>query len=226
MKKPEQNQADAIKGSRTAAMTKEERAKLEIQAANIEFNQVEQLKERAVAVAKATIATGILWLELCKYIRANAIAPKVVSRELAALGFNKVRISEVNRVANAADEVWNEYEARGLGFRHALELVRNGKPTPILELAFDEKERGHYLPSGTQAAEGEASGESSTEGASPAKDQEAIDAESLARAVKTALQKAAALGVKSRSFSSESHILVIKAKTKAQREKVSASGKV
>lgn len=203
-------------------MSKDERAKLEIQAANIEFNQVEQLKVHAIAVAKATIATGLLWLELCKYIRANALAPKVVSRELGALGFHKTRISEVNRVANAADEVWNEYEARGLGFRHALELVRNGKPTPILELAFDEKERGGYLPSGEVTAPGEGSGESQTDGNTPSKDQEAIDSESLARAVKTALQKAAALGVKSRSFSSETHILVIKAKTKAQRAKVSA----
>jgi len=140
--------------------------------------------------------------------------------------FVKTRISEVNRVANAPDEIWNEYEARGLGFRHALELVRNGKPTPILELALDEKERGGYLSSGEEEAEGETEGGGGTQGPAPEKDQEAIDAESLGRAVKTALQKAAALGVKQRSFSSESHILVIKAKTKAQREKVSASGKV
>jgi len=222
MKKATQNEADAIKGSRTAAMSKEERAKLEIQAANIEHAQCEQLRQHGLAIAKATIATGLLWLGLCKYIRSNAIPPKVVSRELGTLGFNKVRISEVNRVANAADEVWNEYEARGLGFRHALELVRNGKPTPILELAFDEKDRIGYLPAAEESNQGEGAGESESGQKASGKDQEAIDAESLARSVKNALVKAAALGIKSRSFASETHTLVIKAKKKNPSGKVSA----
>jgi len=215
-----------VRGSATAAMSKEERAKLEIRAANIEHNQIEGLKTHAIAVAKATIATGLLWLELCKFIRQNSLAPKVVSEQLGALGFVKSRISEVNRVANAPDEVWNEYEARGLGFRHALELVRNGKPTPILGLAMDEKEGSRFVEASAEVSPSEAAAESGTGQAASAKDQEAIDGESLARAVKTALIKAAALGIKSRTFSSESHVLTIKAKTKAQRAKVSASGKV
>jgi len=223
--KPTVETPASVRGSATGAMSKEDRAKLEIQAANIEFQQREQLKAHGVAIAKATIATGLLWLNLCKYIRTNSIPPKVVSGELVALGFAKTRISEVNRVANASDEVWSEYEARGLGFRHALELVRNGKPTPILELAFDEKDRGNFVEAGTEGTPGEGAGEAGTSGAPSEKDQEAIDGESLNKAVKMALVKSAAFGIKQRSFSSETHILVIKAKTKAQREKVSASGK-
>jgi len=82
------------------------------------------IRKVADEIIKATVKTGRLYFDLCMYIRKNQISPKLVSFELSELGFNRVRISEINRVAQAADDVWNEFEAQTIGFRKTLEMTR------------------------------------------------------------------------------------------------------
>jgi len=81
-----------------------------------------------VKVGKEIIAqTGKLaekYWELITYIRKNSVAPKLVSFELTKLGFKRSRVSEVNRVANAANDVYKNYEAKMIGLDKALEMAR------------------------------------------------------------------------------------------------------
>jgi len=65
-----------------------------------------------------------VYYDLVTYIRENKVGPKVVSYQMGEMGFNKVRISEVNRVAGAPDALYNQFAARALGFRNILRLVR------------------------------------------------------------------------------------------------------
>lgn len=74
--------------------------------------------EILVQVAK----TGEKYLDLCKYIRENMVAPKLVSHELSQLGFHRNVISKINKVANASNDVWNEYAARLIGFNKVVEI--------------------------------------------------------------------------------------------------------
>lgn len=63
--------------------------------------------------------------ELVVYIRENKVAPKTVSGALLKLGFKRSRVSEVNRVANASDALFSQYEAKLIGLDKALEIARN-----------------------------------------------------------------------------------------------------
>lgn len=83
------------------------------------------LQQFGVEITTATVKLGSKYFELCKYIRTNKIAPRLASHELAKSGLHKVRISEINRVANAGDDVWHEIEGRLIGFQRALELSRD-----------------------------------------------------------------------------------------------------
>jgi len=72
------------------------------------------------------VETGRVYLDLCLYIRSNTVEPKLVSTEMAAMGFNRQVISRVNKVANASDELFSQFEARTIGFNKVLELSRGG----------------------------------------------------------------------------------------------------
>jgi len=201
-----------IRGQVSAGMSKEDKAKNEIQAANLEGRQIEELRAHGIAIAKATVATGLLWLNLCKFIRANAIAPKLVSEQLGSLGFNRVRVSEVNRVANAPDDVWSEYEAKAIGFRNALDLVRNGKPTELVGILADGSLGREAIAAEAESASGESEGDSGTGSEAPGKDQESRDAEALNKAAKTVLVKSAALGKRSFKLETDLYLLTVKRK--------------
>lgn len=86
------------------------------------------LKVKFDSVAKqivlGTAKVGVLYLELCRLIRQEQLAPKTVRKWLQECGFHKTRISEINRVANAADAVWNRFAASTIGFRKVLEISR------------------------------------------------------------------------------------------------------
>jgi len=64
-----------------------------------------------------------------------------VTEILKGLGFHKVRISEINKVANAPDDVFTHYQARAIGFNKALEFARVDKDgvheTPAAKLLKD-----------------------------------------------------------------------------------------
>jgi len=77
---------------------------------------------REIIVATGEVAGK--YLTLCLYIRQHKLGPKEVSVPLTKLGFKRSRISEINRVANAANDVWNDFEAMQIGFKKVLELER------------------------------------------------------------------------------------------------------
>jgi len=110
-----------------------EAAAVSVQSA-IEVKHAEQVRVIGQHIISKTGEVAGLYLTLCRYIRANRLAPKLVSHELTALGFKKSRVSEINRVAQASDKLFNDYEAKMLGFDRTLALARveiQGQP-PVL----------------------------------------------------------------------------------------------
>lgn len=101
--------------------------------------------EKVFGLGQAIVSTvgelGQKYLDLCSYIRSHKVAPKLVSIELSRLGFKRSRVSEINRVAQAADDVWDQFQARHIGFKDTLELARAGaagvETTPAAKLLVD-----------------------------------------------------------------------------------------
>lgn len=101
-------------------------------------------------IIKATGEIAGKYLVLVNYIRSHKVGPKLVTDTLLKLGFKKTRVSEINRVAQASDEVFSKYQARAIGFDKALEMARkvdkDGKviaePTPALKLLADAHQIG------------------------------------------------------------------------------------
>jgi len=103
----------------------------------VAVKQATEIHTLAEEIIKATGEVAGRYKDLCLYIRNNKVAPKLVSFELGRLGFKRSRISEINRVANAPDKLWHEYEAKIIGFDKALELTRkqlNDKGAEIVEV--------------------------------------------------------------------------------------------
>jgi hypothetical protein len=129
-------------------------------------------KEIAFEIIKSTVELGEKYLTLCLMIRSNNIAPKQVSTWLKDVGFHKVRISEINRIAHGPDDVFEKFKARSIGFRGALQLSRGNleemkKITEVandpslaalaaeceIEAAEEEKEVSSALPANASAQE-------------------------------------------------------------------------
>lgn len=108
---------------------------LQAVAKGVEDGYVQNLQEMGEQVIRQTAQVGMVYLEICRYIRKNQIAPKLVSFALSQKGFHRVRISEINRVANAAEATWNEYEAKTIGFGKVLELQRASVVKAIADLS-------------------------------------------------------------------------------------------
>jgi len=90
----------------------------------VESRDEKEIREIGEAIIRKTGEVAGLYLSLCLNIRANKIGPAIVTRILKELGFHKVRISEINKVANAPDDVFSHYQARAIGFNKALEFAR------------------------------------------------------------------------------------------------------
>jgi len=92
---------------------------------------------------EAVITVGQKYVELCKWIRQKQIAPKMVTNLLIGLGFAKSRVSEINRIAQCADELWKEYEAGLIGRNRILELARHAnEKDDLLGIDADERQEG------------------------------------------------------------------------------------
>lgn len=151
-------------------------------------------------VIAAVAATGERYLELCSAIRTHKISPKVVSKTLLAVGFNRQVVSRINKVAQAKDEDWEAYKARSIGFNQCLELTRgkDNAPTPATAMIPE------YTPELAITNGGKSS--------KPAKPQEEQDAGKMNRACKVALAKFAALGEQTLRVETDYAILTIKKK--------------
>jgi len=114
-----------------------------------ETAQADAIRGLGVEIIQAVGAVAGKYLQLCLYIRRNAVAQKLVAFELQRLGFKRSRISEVNRVSQASDAVFAQYQAKLIGFDKCLNLSRVEKPgtLPVATVAAQELVRGHYLNS-------------------------------------------------------------------------------
>jgi len=102
--------------------------------ASLQVQQSAQLVILGKDLLAAVIGTGEKYLSLCKYIRDNEVAPKLVAADLGQLGFSRQTVSKINRVAGASVELWNEFEARSVGFNKMLQLTRGDKPNEATKL--------------------------------------------------------------------------------------------
>lgn len=104
----------------------------------VEVRHIELLIQKGKDLITAVIGVGDKYLSLCKTIRENEIAPKLVSFELTKLGFSRSTVSKINKVAGASDDLWNSFEARAFGFNKMLELSRSEKePNEATKLLAD-----------------------------------------------------------------------------------------
>jgi len=101
----------------------------------LEIKHNKELMLLANAIIEAHGFLGTKYFDLCNYIRTHQIAPRQVSELLYKMSFTKSRISEINKVANAPDKVWNEYSAKLIGFTKALATTRT-----TLAIAFQMNE--------------------------------------------------------------------------------------
>jgi len=91
---------------------------------------VQQTKEeidfKALAgeIIAATLETGGKYLALCEFIREKQLAPKIVTKWLLDMGFCKSKASEINKVAQSPDAVFQKFKARLIGWRGVLEISR------------------------------------------------------------------------------------------------------
>jgi len=115
------------------------------------------ISEYGVEIVRGMLKVGDTYWKLCGYIRTNKVDADVVRKALEPLGFIKQRITEINRVANAPEELWSEYEARALSFRRTLELSR-GTVQLLLDktVDVDEHESVARTMVGVEAEEAEA----------------------------------------------------------------------
>lgn len=93
-----------------------------------------EFKRLAQEIVEGTVSLGGRYLALCDFIRANQVSPKDSTKWLLDLGFHKAKASEINRVAQAPDEVYSQLQARTLGWRGVLQLAR-GNVTEMKQAA-------------------------------------------------------------------------------------------
>jgi len=86
------------------------------------------IKSMGREIITDTVKVGEKYFKLCKYIRDNMVAPKLVSFELTELGFHRVTVSKINKVANSSDDLWSDFAAKTIGFNKVLELARGEVP--------------------------------------------------------------------------------------------------
>jgi len=92
-----------------------------------------ELKKLGSEIIESIAIAGEKYLNICKFIRNNQVAPKLVSFELSALGMHRNVISKINKVANLPDEQWNQFAARTIGFNKVIELKSPGAAAALAE---------------------------------------------------------------------------------------------
>lgn len=123
-----------------------------------EKEQMAKVEEMGKAIIHKTAEVGGLYRALVTYIRQQSVNPRFAAQKLSDLGFNKVRCSEIIRVAMSPDDVYKDYEAEQISFKTTLDLARVGeggvaKPTMALQICAQASadEKGLVLDVETQA---------------------------------------------------------------------------
>ena len=94
-------------------------------------DKLEVLRRLAKEVDAAESDLRGKYFALLRHVRSAHVGPRDLSRVLGELGWHKVRISEVKRVAYVPDVLFAEYEAGVVGFKTMLEKVRAEKPDDL-----------------------------------------------------------------------------------------------
>jgi len=185
------------------------------------------LVNRALEVLASHIELGSKYFELCSFIRQNQLPPKPTRQLLAQCGFNKVRISEILRVSNVPDDMWQPYRARAMSFAKVLELAR------LPGVATDEQLKGFIDVSTVTEAEpqaetGETSesgeeGEGAAESSKPEKTEDEKRKEKASRAAIVLLGSAEFFNWKEEVFRNGSEWEVVVRKVKKQTKKQKAT---
>jgi len=105
----------------------------------------EEIRKIGMEIVHAIGEVAGKYMSLCKYIRANKVAPKLATFELLKIGFKKTRVSEIIRVAKSSDKTFNEYEAKLIGFDRALSIARieiKGQPAQLTDAGKTLMEEG------------------------------------------------------------------------------------
>lgn len=126
-----------VDGGGAAKVAKEQKGAVTVQTSKevaAEEKQKGHIRKLGEEIVKLTVKAGEKYFDLCSYIRKEQVAPKLVSAELKELGFHKVRISEINKVAQCSDELWNQFAARTLGFKGVLSLERGTVQNMVAEV--------------------------------------------------------------------------------------------
>jgi len=101
--------------------------------AALEILHGEQIDKLGEIVLLRIVESGVATYNLCKFIRDNQVAPTLVSAHLRALGFSKGWASQVNSVALAGDDVWDEFAAKTMTFKDVLQLKEGLVPKAIAD---------------------------------------------------------------------------------------------
>jgi len=178
----------------------------EIQSA-AEAGLVDLAKDIVTTARDAVKAVGQKYVAMCEWIRTKQIDPKTVTRVLLEQGFPKTRASEVNRIAQVSDELWDKYKAGEVGRMRILELARGNDTEDV---------------TGSGESEGEGEGESG------GKSESAVDVEdigkakivTMAKAAKTILNAAEFLNLRSKKWTIHNgYVLTLKKEPKAAAKK-------
>jgi len=181
----------------------------------------EGVRARGAEIVRDTLDIAKKYVGLCEYIRTNSIAPKLVAFELGQLGFHRVRVSEINRVANSKDEVWNSFLAASIGFKKALQLTRG-------TVENVEKELGENMSEGEAEAAMKYAEKSEAESAEKSAAEVEADpiqtkTTAMGKAAKHVLALAVELGIRSHTWKGGGYTLTLsKLKSKKSPAKESA----
>jgi hypothetical protein len=83
-----------------------------------------ELRRLAKEIVFATAVVSEKYFELCNYIRSHNVPPNVVRGTLKPLGFRKWVISKLLCCAYAADDLWDEFASKRIGYNKMLRLTR------------------------------------------------------------------------------------------------------
>jgi len=88
------------------------------------LHESDALKSATVLADEALRGMGQKYFGLCAEFRSAKLNRRESTLLLVALGYNKVRISEILRVSEVDDAIWDKYAKNEIGFKATLALGR------------------------------------------------------------------------------------------------------
>lgn len=211
----EEKATDAIALANQAASAKPLLAGLEIEEGMTpdDIAKAMRMVDAGREVLHACVAVGEKYLNLCRVIRTEEIAPRIASKYLMGLGFTKETVSKINRVAQTPNELWSEFEARRLGFNKVLELAR----APVQEAIAEASGQNVIdVKAEVEAMEGEPEAGASSEDVDSV---QAAHQKRLESAIASVLREAEFFNLRRKTVKGSNGWQLVVTKSKAKRAK-------